>query len=66
MKRGIWFGTAVFDGARESEIKALLASAGLPSSGKSPLIDGMTGEEFEQPVTVGYIYMLMLSQLVDD
>jgi DNA-directed RNA polymerase subunit beta len=66
MKRGIWFGTAVFDGARETEIKALLASAGLPSSGKTPLFDGMTGEEFEQPVTVGYIYMLKLSHLVDD
>ena len=66
MKRGIWFGTAVFDGAHESEIKALLASAGLPSSGKTSLIDGMTGEVFEQPVTVGYIYMLKLSHLVDD
>jgi DNA-directed RNA polymerase subunit beta len=66
MKRGIWFGTAVFDGARETEIKALLAAAGLPSSGKSALNDGMTGEEFEQPVTVGYIYMLKLSHLVDD
>jgi DNA-directed RNA polymerase subunit beta len=66
MKRGIWFGTAVFDGAQESEIKALLASAGLPSSGKTPLFDGMTGEQFEQPVTVGYIYMLKLSHLVDD
>ena len=66
MKRGIWFGTAVFDGAREEEIKALLASAGLPSSGKSYLFDGMTGEQFEQPVTVGYLYMLKLSHLVDD
>jgi DNA-directed RNA polymerase subunit beta len=66
MKRGIWFGTAVFDGAQESEIKALLASAGLPSSGKTPLFDGMTGDQFEQPVTVGYIYMLKLSHLVDD
>ncbi|HEX4154753.1 MAG TPA: DNA-directed RNA polymerase subunit beta [Acidobacteriaceae bacterium] len=66
MKRGIWFGTAVFDGARETEIKALLAAAGLPSSGKSMVIDGMTGEQFEQPVTVGYIYMLKLSHLVDD
>jgi DNA-directed RNA polymerase subunit beta len=66
MKRGIWFGTAVFDGARETEIKALLAAAGLPSSGKSELFDGMTGEPFEQPVTVGYIYMLKLSHLVDD
>ncbi|RXH57379.1 DNA-directed RNA polymerase subunit beta [Granulicella sibirica] len=66
MKRGIWFGTAVFDGARETEIKALLKSAGLPSSGKTPLHDGMLGEEFEQPATVGYIYMLKLSHLVDD
>jgi len=66
MKRGIWFGTAVFDGARETEIKALLKSAGLPSSGKTPLFDGMLGDEFEQPATVGYIYMLKLSHLVDD
>jgi len=66
MKRGIWFGTAVFDGAKEDEIKSLLASAGLPSSGKTALYDGMTGEQFEQPVTVGYIYMLKLSHLVDD
>jgi DNA-directed RNA polymerase subunit beta len=66
MQRGIWFGTAVFDGAKEEEIKALLASAGLPSSGKTALYDGMTGEQFEQPVTVGYIYMLKLSHLVDD
>ena len=66
MKRGIWFGTAVFDGAQETEIKALLKSAGLPSSGKTPLFDGMLGEEFEQPATVGYIYMLKLSHLVDD
>ncbi|MGP8253061.1 MAG: DNA-directed RNA polymerase subunit beta, partial [Terracidiphilus sp.] len=66
MEKGIWFGTNVFDGAQESEIKALLASAGLPSSGKTMLFDGMTGEQFEQPVTVGYIYMLKLSHLVDD
>ena len=66
MKRGIWFGTAVFDGAQESEIKALLAAAELPSSGKTGLFDGMTGEPFEEPGTVGYIYMLKLSHLVDD
>ncbi len=66
MKRGIWFGTAVFDGARETEIKALLKAAGLPSSGKTQLYDGMNGEPFEQPATVGYIYMLKLSHLVDD
>jgi DNA-directed RNA polymerase subunit beta len=66
MDRGIWFGTAVFDGAKETEIKSLLEAAGLPASGKTPLYDGMTGEQFEQPVTVGYIYMLKLSHLVDD
>jgi DNA-directed RNA polymerase subunit beta len=66
MDKGIWFGTAVFDGAREDEIKALLAAAGLPTAGKTVLYDGMTGEKFEQPVTVGYIYMLKLSHLVDD
>jgi DNA-directed RNA polymerase subunit beta len=66
MKRGIWFGTAVFDGARETEIKALLKAAGLPSSGKTQLYDGMIGDPFEQPATVGYIYMLKLSHLVDD
>jgi DNA-directed RNA polymerase subunit beta len=66
MERGIWFGTAVFDGARETEIKALLKAAELPSSGKTELFDGMTGDKFEQPATVGYIYMLKLSHLVDD
>jgi len=63
---GFHFGSPVFDGARESEIKALLKQAGLPSSGKCDLYDGMTGDKFEQPVTVGYIYMLKLSHLVDD
>ena len=66
LKKGVFMGSAVFDGARESEIKALLQSAGLPTSGKTSLRDGMTGEKFEQPVTVGYIYMLKLSHLVDD
>jgi len=66
LKKGVFMGSAVFDGAREEEIKALLSSAGLPTSGKTSLRDGMTGEIFEQPVTVGYIYMLKLSHLVDD
>jgi DNA-directed RNA polymerase subunit beta len=66
LKKGVFMGSAVFDGARETEIKALLASAGLPTSGKTTLRDGMTGEKFELPVTVGYIYMLKLSHLVDD
>jgi DNA-directed RNA polymerase subunit beta len=66
LAKGVFMGSAVFDGARETEIKALLSSAGLPTSGKTSLRDGMTGEIFEQPVTVGYIYMLKLSHLVDD
>jgi DNA-directed RNA polymerase subunit beta len=63
---GVFSGSPVFDGAREHEIKTLLERAGLPTSGKTYLHDGMTGEKFEQPVTVGYIYMLKLSHLVDD
>ena len=63
---GMHFATPVFDGATEEEIKGWLEKAGLPSGGKSRLVDGMTGEEFEQDVTVGYIYMLKLSHLVDD
>jgi DNA-directed RNA polymerase subunit beta len=63
---GVHFATPVFDGAVEKEIKAQLTKAGLPTSGKTKLFDGLTGQEFEQPVTVGYIYMLKLSHLVDD
>jgi len=66
MQRGVYFSSPVFDGAREAEIKSLLREAGLPEAGKTDLFDGMTGEKFEQPVTVGYIYMLKLSHLVDD
>ena len=63
---GFHFASPVFDGATESEIKKMLRQAKLPSSGKTALYDGMTGEQFEQPVTAGYIYMLKLSHLVDD
>ncbi|HWF09498.1 MAG TPA: DNA-directed RNA polymerase subunit beta [Bryobacteraceae bacterium] len=63
---GVQFATPVFDGASEKGIKEALTKAGLPTSGKTKLFDGMTGQEFEQPVTVGYIYMLKLSHLVDD
>jgi len=63
---GVQFATPVFDGATEREIKKALAEAKLPSSGKTVLFDGMTGTQFEQPVTVGYIYMMKLSHLVDD
>jgi DNA-directed RNA polymerase subunit beta len=63
---GLYFATPVFDGATEVEIKSWLERAGLPKSGKTRLFDGMTGQAFEQDVTVGYIYMLKLSHLVDD
>ena len=63
---GIPYASPVFDGARESEIKKLLEYAGLPTSGKTVLYDGMSGDAFEQKVTVGYIYMMKLSHLVDD
>ncbi len=63
---GLHFATPVFDGAAEEEIKEYLRKAELPNSGKTELFDGMTGQMFEQKVTVGYIYMLKLSHLVDD
>ncbi len=63
---GLHFATAVFDGASEHDLKQFLRDANLPESGKAQLHDGMTGEPFEQQVTVGYIYMLKLSHLVDD
>jgi len=66
MQGGLTFASPVFDGASEGEIKRQLELAELPSSGKIRLRDGRTGEEFEQPVTVGYIYLLKLSHLVDD
>jgi DNA-directed RNA polymerase subunit beta len=65
-KNGVPFATPVFDGATEKQIKEYLERAGLPRSGKVTLYDGMTGEKFHQEVTVGYIYMLKLSHLVDD
>jgi DNA-directed RNA polymerase subunit beta len=58
--------TPVFDGASEEELRKALKEAGIPESGKSFLYDGRTGERFEQPVTVGYIYMMKLHHLVDD
>src|SRR6185503_3709224 len=63
---GVKFATPVFDGATEEDIKAELSRAGLPESGKIRLRDGRTGEEFDQEVTVGYIYMLKLVHLVED
>jgi DNA-directed RNA polymerase subunit beta len=66
LQEGVAFSSPVFDGASEREIKEYLERAGLPTSGKVQLYDGMTGEKFEAHVTVGYIYMLKLSHLVDD
>ncbi len=63
---GLFFSSPVFDGASEEEIKSMLEQAGLPTSGKTTLYDGMSGEPFAQKVTVGYIYMMKLSHLVDD
>jgi DNA-directed RNA polymerase subunit beta len=66
LKKGIPIATPVFDGARMSDIEAMLVQAGLDTSGQVVLVDGRTGEPFERKVTVGYIYMLKLHHLVDD
>jgi DNA-directed RNA polymerase subunit beta len=65
-KLGLWIATPVFDGISESEIKKLLNEAGLPESGKIPLYDGITGELFDNEITVGFIYIMKLYHLVDD
>lgn len=66
LKLGRKYATPIFDGASEEEVQAELAEAGLPSYGRTYLYDGLTGEKFDQPVTVGVIYMLKLGHLVDD
>jgi len=66
LRHGVPMATPVFDGASEEEIKGMLALADLPTSGQTTLHDGRTGEQFERPVTVGYMYMLKLNHLVDD
>jgi len=66
LEDGVPFATPVFDGAKEEEIKAMLALAGMPSSGQMTLYDGRTGEAFERQVTVGYMHFLKLHHLVDD
>ena len=63
---GIHVATSVFDGASEEEIKEQMRLANLPEDGKTTLFDGLTGEPFDQRVTVGYIYMMKLIHLVDD
>ncbi|KJG08838.1 DNA-directed RNA polymerase subunit beta [Photobacterium kishitanii] len=66
LRKGLPIATPVFDGAPESSIKELLQLGGLPTSGQLKLFDGRTGDPFERPVTVGYMYMLKLNHLVDD
>ena len=66
LRAGVPMGTAVFDGAKEQQIKGLLELAGMPTSGQQVLFDGRTGQQFDRPVTVGYMYMLKLNHLVDD
>jgi DNA-directed RNA polymerase subunit beta len=66
LRDGVPMATPVFDGASEAEIKKMLALAGLPETGQTNLIDGRTGERFDRPTTVGYMYMLKLNHLVDD
>jgi DNA-directed RNA polymerase subunit beta len=66
LRQGVPMATPVFDGADEKEIKHLLKLAQLPESGQTTLYDGRSGDPFERPVTVGYMYMLKLNHLVDD
>jgi DNA-directed RNA polymerase subunit beta len=66
LSHGVPIATPVFDGANEDEIKGLLKLADLPETGQTVLYDGRTGERFDRPITVGYMYMLKLNHLVDD
>ncbi|AAU92668.1 DNA-directed RNA polymerase, beta subunit [Methylococcus capsulatus str. Bath] len=66
LQDGVPMATPVFDGATEEDIKAMLRLADLPESGQATLFDGRTGDVFDRPVTVGYMYMLKLNHLVDD
>ena len=66
LRKGVPIATPVFDGASEVELKQLLTLADLPESGQVVLHDGRTGDKFDRPVTVGYMYMLKLNHLVDD
>ncbi len=65
-KLGLEFSTPIFDGATEDQINSYIEKAGLPKNGKIYLYDGCTGERFDQPATVGYIYMLKLHHMIDD
>jgi DNA-directed RNA polymerase subunit beta len=63
---GMKVATPVFDGATEEDIEEMLRRAGLPETGKIQLFDGRTGEAFDQPITVGHVYMLKLAHMVED
>ncbi len=63
---GVYMATPVFDGSKEEEIKALLAEAGVSTTGQTTLYDGRTGEAFKEKITVGTMYVLKLHHLVDD
>ena len=66
LREGVPMATPVFDGAKESEVKAMLELAGLPSSGQTQLFDGRTGEKFDRKTTLGYMYILKLNHLIED
>jgi DNA-directed RNA polymerase subunit beta len=66
LHKGVPIATPVFDGAKDADIRSMLRQAGLSENGQVQLYDGLTGEPFTRPVTVGYIYMLKLHHLVDD
>ena len=66
LKEGVPFATPVFDGAKEKDITDLLLKSGVSKTGQEILYDGVTGQKFERPVTVGYMYMLKLHHLVDE
>ena len=66
LRKGVPMATPAFDGAKETELKEMLRLADIPDSGQVTLFDGRTGDKFDRPVTVGYMYMLKLNHLVDD
>ena len=66
LQSGVPMATPVFDGASEKEIKSMLELADLPLSGQTTLYDGRTGDAFERPVTIGYMYILKLNHLIED
>ncbi|MDG4550276.1 MAG: DNA-directed RNA polymerase subunit beta [Candidatus Contendobacter sp.] len=66
LRDGVPVATPVFDGATETELREMLRLAELPENGQTTLFDGRTGDPFDRPVTVGYMYMLKLNHLVDD